>query len=80
MIAGSISGKGRGLGWRLMQHLIAYGRAEGLAELTGWVLAENTTMLRMCRELGFAIEAVTDEPSVRLVRLALARTQSGLQS
>ena len=39
--------KGRGLGWRLMQHLIAYGRAEGLAELTGWVLAENTTMLRM---------------------------------
>ena len=43
--------KGRGLGWQLMKHLIAYARAEGLDELYGTVLAENTTMLRMCREL-----------------------------
>jgi acetyltransferase len=46
--------KGKGLGFRLMQHLIAYARAEGLGELHGEVLAENTTMLRMCRELGFS--------------------------
>jgi acetyltransferase len=71
--------KGRGLGWRLMEHLIAYARAEGLAELTGWVLAENTTMLHMCRKLGFAVEAAPDEPTLRLVRLALARTPPGLE-
>ena len=41
--------KGRGLGWRLMQHLIDYAKAEGLKELHGSVLAENSTMLRMCR-------------------------------
>jgi acetyltransferase len=70
--------KGQGLGWRLMEHLIAYARAEGLAELTGWVLAENTTMLRMCRDLGFAVEAVSDEPTLRLVRLALAPTPARL--
>ena len=70
--------KGHGLGWRLMEHLIAYARAEGLAELTGWVLAENTTMLRMCRGLCFAVEPVPDEPTLRLVRLALAQTPPGL--
>ena len=48
--------KGRGLGWRLMQHLIAYARAERLDELHGAVLAENTTMLQMCRELGFSAD------------------------
>lgn len=69
--------KGHGLGWRLMEHLIAYARAEGLAELTGWVLAENATMLRMCRELGFSVEAVPEEATVRLVRLPLARTPPG---
>ena len=48
--------KGKGLGYRLMQHLIAYARAEGLDELHGEVLPENTTMLRMCRELGFSAD------------------------
>ena len=61
-----------------MEHLIAYARAEGLAELTGWVLSENTTMLRMCRGLGFAVEPVPDEPTLRLVRLALAQTPPGI--
>ena len=39
-----------------MQHLIAYARSEKLEELHGSVLADNTTMLQMCRELGFSIE------------------------
>jgi acetyltransferase len=63
--------KGRGLGWRLMQHLIAYARSEGLAEVQGSVLAENTTMLRMCRELGFTVEAEPADPSTRSVALSL---------
>ena len=63
--------KGQGLGWRLMQHLIAYARAEGLSELYGQVLAENTTMLGMCRQLGFTIAAEPDDPGVRRVRIGL---------
>ncbi|HWE16003.1 MAG TPA: GNAT family N-acetyltransferase, partial [Hyphomicrobiaceae bacterium] len=52
--------KGHGLGWRLMQHLVSYARAEKLEELYGSVLAENTTMLKMARELGFKIELEPD--------------------
>lgn len=63
--------KGRGLGWLLMQHLIDYSRAEGLKDLFGTVLAENTTMLDMCAELGFAITTEPDDPSVRQVELKL---------
>jgi acetyltransferase len=64
--------KGAGLGWRLMQHLISYARSEGLQELHGSVLASNTTMLSMCRELGFAIDTDPEDPTIRRVRLSLA--------
>lgn len=63
--------KGCGLGWRLMQHLIDYARAEKLEELYGHVLAENTTMLAMCRELGFAVEPEPGDPMSRRVRISL---------
>jgi len=63
--------KGKGLGWRLMQHLIAYARAEGLQEIYGQVLATNATMLKMCAELGFEIEAPAEDIGVRRVRLVL---------
>jgi acetyltransferase len=63
--------KGRGLGWRLMQYLIDYAKSEGLAELYGSVLAENTTMLDMCRKLGFSVEAEPGDVSVRRVVLRL---------
>jgi acetyltransferase len=63
--------KGKGLGWRLMQHLIAYARAEGLQEIYGQVLATNATMLNMCSELGFAIEAPEADVGLRLARLRL---------
>jgi acetyltransferase len=63
--------KGCGLGWRLMQHLIAYAKAEKLEQLHGSVLADNTTMLQMCSELGFTVEAEPGDASVRRVRLGL---------
>jgi acetyltransferase len=63
--------KGRGLGWRLMQYLIEYARSEGLRELYGSVLAENATMLRMCRELGFAVATEPGDPTLRRVVLGL---------
>jgi acetyltransferase len=64
--------KGRGLGWRLMQHLIDYAKAEGLKELYGSVLADNGTMLRMCREIGFTIESEPGDESIRRVVLKLS--------
>ncbi len=69
--------KGRGIGWHLMQHLIAYARAEQLKELYGSVLAENTTMLKICGELGFQIGPDPDDASLRRVVLDLARVRGG---
>lgn len=64
--------KGHGLGWLLMQTLIEYARAEGIRTIQGEVLAENTTMLRMCAELGFHATDNADEPGVRTVTLTVA--------
>lgn len=63
--------KGRGLGWALMSHLVAHGRARGVGVIHGDVLADNTTMLRMCAELGFTVRPVPDDPSLREVALPL---------
>jgi acetyltransferase len=63
--------KGKGLGWLLMQMMIEYARVTGLKVIEGQVLAENTTMLAMCHELGFHVSADPDEPGVCLVKLAV---------
>ena len=63
--------KSRGLGWLLMQLIIEYARSEGLSVLSGQVLRENTTMLQMCRDLGFQIESDPQEHSAVLVRYTL---------
>jgi len=68
--------KGLGLGWRLMQHLVTYARSEKLQQLHGSVLAGNSTMLQMCRELGFSIECEPGDDSVRRVVLQLDRISS----
>ena len=49
--------KGKGLGWTLMQLMIEYARSEGLKRVTGLILQDNTTMLKMCRELGFGVKS-----------------------
>jgi len=67
--------KGHGLGWLLMQRIIEYARSVGLARVHGEVLAENTTMLRMCAELGFHIEDDPDTKGVKRVTLALETGQ-----
>jgi acetyltransferase len=67
--------KNQGLGWLLMQMLMEYARAEGIHEIVGEVLTENSTMLQMCTELGFSIAESGDE-KIRLVRLPLASLQT----
>jgi acetyltransferase len=63
--------KGRGLGWRLMQLMIEYARSEDLRRIEGQVLRENSVMLRMCRKLGFRVEADPKEPDICIVTLPL---------
>ena len=66
--------KGRGLGWVLMQTVLEYARSEGLRRIEGQVLSENTAMLAMCRELGFAISPDPNDAGSCLVRLELTPT------
>jgi acetyltransferase len=63
--------KGRGLGWALMQLIIEYAKSEGLKRISGQVLQENSVMLNMCRDLGFAIESDAAEPTLCDVTLEL---------
>jgi acetyltransferase len=63
--------KGHGLGWLLMQRIIEYARAIGLERIHGQVLAENTTMLRMCAELGFQIGDDPGAKGIKVVTLQL---------
>ena len=61
--------KGQGLGWELMQLIIAWANWRGLGSLEGEVLRENTTMIEMCRELGFEIGPALDDNSVVVAKL-----------
>ena len=60
------------LGWALMRLMIEWAKADGIRSVEGQVLRENTTMLAMCRSLGFAIRADPDDPDLRLVTLPVA--------
>jgi acetyltransferase len=66
--------KGIGLGWLLMQTVLEYARSEGLLRVEGQVLKENTTMLKMCRELGFTVVGDPHDSGSYLVRLELGAT------
>jgi acetyltransferase len=63
--------KGQGLGRQLMQAMIGYARAQGLGEIFGEVLRENTPMLRLAEALGFERDAVPDAPELVMLRLRL---------
>jgi len=63
--------KGRGLGYALMQEILAYGRARGIGEIFGTIMAENAAMIDMARELGFAIMSDVDDASLVTARLVL---------
>jgi acetyltransferase len=67
--------KGQGLGWELMRLIIEWAQTEGLRLIEGQVLRENTSMLDMCRRLGFAIRSDPDDPDILIVRLALTGLQ-----
>lgn len=61
----------KGLGWQLLQQIITYARADGVARIEGFILNENRKMLGMCRELGFEIAHLFEEPGISLATLTL---------
>ncbi len=63
--------QGVGLGWALMQHLLAYARSEGLSVVEGQVLAENAEMLAMTREMGFTVLPDPTDPGCYITRVQL---------
>jgi acetyltransferase len=65
--------KGKGLARRLMERLEEWGRAKGLASMTGQVLADNQPMLAFMRKLGFTLHRMLDDPEVMEAVLVLAR-------
>jgi acetyltransferase len=54
-----------------MKTLIEYATESGLSVLNGSVLAENTSMLSMCRDLGFSVRPDPEDLTVRNVELKL---------
>ena len=56
--------KGRGLASHLMRRLTDWGRAQGLKEMVGQVLADNAPMLAFVRHLGFTVHRMADDPEV----------------
>jgi acetyltransferase len=64
--------KGGGLGGLLMNKLIAHLRARGTRRLVALVLAENTRMLELARELGFTLDEEQPDADIRRVILPLA--------
>jgi acetyltransferase len=65
--------KGGGLGARLMRKLMDYLRARGTQSLVATVLTENTRMLHLVRELGFALSRSPADPGVTHIQLPLQR-------
>jgi acetyltransferase len=63
--------KGTGLGYGLMQEMIAYARSLHAKQIFGDVLAENERMLNMCAELGFKRERSESGPGIIQVTLDL---------
>jgi acetyltransferase len=62
---------GMGLGILLMRRIIDYARKRGIGEIFGDVLRENSTMLKLCKVLGFTTAAIPDEPTEVRVTLKL---------
>jgi acetyltransferase len=62
---------GRGLGSRLMLSIMDVAREKGLSEMDGLVLANNPSMLKLMRSLGFAVKTFAEDADFKLVTHSL---------
>jgi len=60
--------QGRGLGRRLLAMLLEHAQAAGVREAVGIVLANNKSMLRLARSMGFAVTAEPGDATVVRIR------------
>jgi acetyltransferase len=58
--------KGLGLGGRLLEKLIGYTRAHGLARLNGITMPNNRGMIALARKLGFEVDIQLEDGIVGL--------------
>ncbi|WP_210547265.1 bifunctional acetate--CoA ligase family protein/GNAT family N-acetyltransferase [Rhodoferax sp. PAMC 29310] len=63
--------KGKGLGSRLMLSIMDFAREKGLEEIEGLVLANNPTMLKLMKSLGFAVKPFSEDADFKLVSQTL---------
>ncbi len=63
--------KGKGLGSRLMLSIMDFAREKGLEEIEGLVLANNPSMLKLMKSLGFSVKPFADDVDFKLVTQAL---------
>jgi acetyltransferase len=56
-----------GLGTELLTRLVQVARAEKQERVLGYVAAENTPMLRLCKKFGFRLHRAPDESEVEAV-------------
>ena len=65
VVADDFSGKG--LGSRLMESIMEVARDKGLSEIEGLVLANNHSMLKLMRGLGYSEKIFAEDPDFKLV-------------
>jgi acetyltransferase len=56
--------QGNGLGTKLLECLIQIGRAEKIARVYGYILAQNAAMKRVCERLGFHLHRRLDDADI----------------
>jgi acetyltransferase len=65
LVADDVSGKG--LGSRLMESIMEVARDQGLTQVDGLVLANNASMLKLMRGLGFVVKRFPEDADFKLV-------------
>jgi RimJ/RimL family protein N-acetyltransferase len=63
---------GQGLGTLLMRRLIEWAEANGIRQIWGEVMDDNTPMIRLAQSLGFVRDTSEESPNLRRVSLDLA--------
>lgn len=53
-----------GLGTQLLKHLLHIAKQEKIEAVNGYILSENTEMLKMCQKLGFTLHQENDSPII----------------
>ena len=63
--------KGHGVSWTLLEHVIRYAEAEGIAVLESLESAANEPAISLEREMGFVARECPGDPTLRIVRKTL---------